>query len=114
MNEKATRQQGTEAPRQEGTTVHVVVCTRCPQGYDILVDWVFRSSEPVMEDGAKQPALGAAFVERLAKHLRRQDHPACRVAEPIREASCDLVPLEGTCLSPGAQEETEQSQEGQA
>lgn len=94
--------------------VHVIVAEEGSQAFTVVGRWIFSGPEPERAEGGNG-LLAEAFVSRLAKHLNRDHHPACRVAEPIRETSCALVPLEGTCLSSGAQEGTKQSpQEVQA
>lgn len=55
--------------------------------------------DSIREHGVQETLLGAAFVERLAKHLRTKTHRACRVAEPTSET------LPAACPSPGTLED---------
>lgn len=79
--------------------IHIFVCRPGDGGQDILAEWTFRTDQPEATGRGREMMLGAAFVERLAKHLRTKTHRACRVAEPTSET------LPAACPSPGTLED---------
>lgn len=93
--------------------VHIFVCQPGTAGMEVLAEWVFQSQEPQARGGS-DPLIGTALIERLSKHLRTENHPACRVADPIREPSAAVRPSKDL-LESTAVEETEQAKgEGDA
>lgn len=67
---------------------HIIVVAVRAGAYVPLAQWRMADQPELLDAGQRDLALARALVKRLAKHLDRDDHPACRVAEPTREAVC--------------------------
>lgn len=67
---------------------HIIVVAVRAGAYVPLAQWRMADHPELLDGGRRDLSLARALVKRLAKHLDRDDHPACRVAELTREAAC--------------------------